>query len=348
MPDTIGLTALARGARGKLAPKALREILAQVPAAAAFPSLLVGAETADDAAVWRLNDTQALVATTDFSGPMVDDPFDFGRIAAANALSDVYAMGGAPIMALAVAGVPSGKLPAHAIARIFEGGAAVCATAGVPIAGGQTIHSEQPFYGLVAMGLVHPEHVLTNKGGREGDVLILTKPLGLGILAAAHREGRLDESGYEGLIGTAIQLNVLGRDLAGMAGVNAVTDVAGSGLIGHALEMAVAARLLADIQADVPVLAGVERFIKTGVRASGSSCNWESSSDLVQEMTALPHWKRDLLTDPQPNGGLLIAASPGSADAVLTAARVRGFGKAAIIGRLSGRSMGIQPRVRIH
>ena len=349
MSEKVRLTSLAHGGGCgcKLAPKTLREIMARMPAAATFPDLLVGNETSDDAAVWRLNDTQALVATTDFFMPVVDDPFDFGRIAATNALSDVYAMGGTPIMALAIVGMPIGKLEPDAIARILEGGASVCAAAGVPVAGGHSIDSEEPIYGLVALGLVHPDQVLTNKGGREGDVLILTKPLGVGVLSAAFKQGRLDQAGYETLIATTTQLNVLGRDLAGMAGVHAVTDVTGFGLIGHALEMAVGGKLLADIRADVPILPGVEHMLKTGVRTGASTRNWDSYGDLVQEMAAVPHWKRDLLTDPQTSGGLLIAAAPSATDAVLTAARVRGFDRAAVIGKLSGRSMGIQPRVRL-
>lgn len=350
MPETVRLTSLAHGGGCgcKIAPAVLRDIMSRMPAAAVFPDLLVGAETSDDAAVWRLNDQQALVATTDFFMPVVDDPFDFGRIAATNALSDVYAMGGTPILALAVLGMPVGQLPPETIARILAGGAAVCADAGVPVAGGHSIDSAEPIYGLVALGLVHPDHVLTNKGGREGDVLILTKPLGVGVLSAAFKQNRLDQAGYETLIATTTQLNVLGRDLPGMAGVHAVTDVTGFGLIGHALEMAQGAQLLVDLDvAHVPLLPGAERLVRAGVRTGASTRNWDSYQDLVQELSQVPHWRRDLLTDPQTSGGLLIACAPSAADAVLAAARVRGFSQAAVVGRLSGRSMGIKPRVRM-
>jgi selenide,water dikinase len=349
MLETVRLTSLAHGGGCgcKIAPAVLRDIMSRMPQAATFPNLLVGTETSDDAAVWRLNDQQALVATTDFFMPVVDDPYEFGRIAATNALSDVYAMGGTPIMALAIVGMPVGKLDSDTIARILEGGASVCAAAGIPVAGGHSIDSEEPIYGLVALGLVHPDHILTNKGGREGDVLILTKPLGVGVLSAAFKQGRLDAAGYAALIATTTQLNVLGRDLAGMAGVHAVTDVTGFGLVGHALEMAVGGGLMADLQPDVPTLPGVEDLLRAGVRTGASGRNWDSYGDRVLAPADLPLARRDLMTDPQTSGGLLIAANSTAADAVLTAARVRGFEHAAIVGRLSACPPGTAPGVRL-
>src|SRR5215207_9353890 len=211
-PETVRLTSLAHGGGCgcKLAPAVLQDIIARMPAAGAFPDLLVGSETSDDAAVWRLNDTQALVATTDFFMPVVDDPFDFGRIAATNALSDVYAMGGRPILALAIVGMPVAQLDPETIGQILAGGASVCAAAGVPVAGGHSIDSVEPIYGLVALGLVHPDRVLTNRGGRPGDVLILTKALGVGVLSAAFKQERLDVDGYAALIASTTQLNTLG------------------------------------------------------------------------------------------------------------------------------------------
>ena len=237
------LTSLAHGGGCgcKLAPAVLQDILKGMPQAAPFANLLVGTETSDDAAVWRLNDQQALVATTDFFMPVVDDPFDFGRTAATNALSDVYAMGATPILALAIVGMPVKSLSAETIGRILQGGASVCAEAGIPVAGGHSIDSVEPIYGLVALGLVHPDQVLTNRGARPGDVLILTKALGVGVLSAAFKQERLDAAGYDALIASTTQLNVLGRRLPGVAGVHAVTDVTGFGLIGHALEMAAGA-----------------------------------------------------------------------------------------------------------
>src|SRR3569833_2309730 len=218
------LTSLAHGGGcgRKIAPAVLQDILKGMPAAAAFPNLLVGTETSDDAAVWRLNDSQALVATTDFFMPVVDDPFDFGRIAATNALSDVYAMGGRPILALAIVGMPVDRLPPETIRAILEGGASICAQAGVPVAGGHSIDSVEPIYGLVALGLVHPDKVLTNRSAQAGDVLILTKPLGVGVLSAAVKQERLDAAGYAALVASTTQLNAVGAELAGLPGVHAM------------------------------------------------------------------------------------------------------------------------------
>src|SRR4051812_30817734 len=263
MPQPVRLTSLAHGGGCgcKIAPAVLREIMGKVPAAATFPSLLVGTETSDDAAVWRLNDQQALVATTDFFMPVVDDPFEFGRIAATNALSDVYAMGATPIFALAIVGMPVDRLPVEQIQQILAGGAAVCAAAGVPVAGGHSIDSVEPIYGLVALGLVHPDRILTNRTARTGDVLILTKPLGVGVLSAAFKQERLSQAGYAALIAATTQLNLIGMDLPALPGVHAVTDVTGFGLLGHTLEMCRGAGLSARIDADAPrLLPGVEEL----------------------------------------------------------------------------------------
>jgi selenide,water dikinase len=337
MSDAVRLTSLAHGGGCgcKLSPAVLQDIIARVPAAAAFPDLLVGTETSDDAAVWRLNDTQALVATTDFFMPVVDDPFDFGRIAATNALSDVYAMGGSPIFALAIVGMPVAQLDPATIGRILAGGASVCAAAGVPIAGGHSIDSVEPIYGLVALGLVHPDRVLTNRGGRAGDVLILTKPLGVGVLSAAFKQDRLPPEGYEALIRSTTQLNVLGRRLPEVAGVRAVTDVTGFGLIGHALEMAKGAGVTATISAaDAPRLPGVEGLVRSGVRTGASARNWASYGAQVTDTVGVPDFVRDLLTDPQTSGGLLIAVAPEAADQVLDMARADGFTEAQVVGGL--------------
>ena len=332
----VRLTSLAHGGGCgcKIAPAALTEILAGMPAAAGFANLMVGTETSDDAAVWRLNETQALVATTDFFMPVVDDPFDFGRIAATNALSDVYAMGGRPILALAIVGMPLSQLPVETIGRILAGGASVCAAAGMPVAGGHSIDSVEPIYGLVALGLADPGRLLTNKGAREGDVLILTKPLGVGVLSAAFKQERLDDAGYQALIGVTTQLNAVGAELAGLAGVHAVTDVTGFGLLGHGLEMARGAGLTARIElAAVPVIAGVEALLEAGVRTGASGRNWASYGAAIDLPAGLADVRRDLLTDPQTSGGLLIAVAPDAAQDVLDLARARGFGQAAAVGR---------------
>jgi selenide,water dikinase len=336
-PAAVRLTSLAHGGGCgcKLAPAVLQSILKGMPATAAFSNLMVGTDTSDDAAVWRLNDTQALVATTDFFMPVVDDPFDFGRIAATNALSDVYAMGGTPILALAIVGMPIDKLSPETIRAILEGGASVCAEAGVPIAGGHSIDSVEPIYGLVALGLVDPNQVLTNRTAQAGDVLILTKALGVGVLSAAFKQERLDEAGYAALIASTTQLNAVGRELGHTPGVHAVTDVTGFGLLGHTLELCRGAGLTAELGADPPLLAGVETLAQAGVRTGASTRNWASYGADVQLTAGLPDWKRDLLTDPQTSGGLLIAVGPDHADSVLDLVRSRGFGAAAKVGRMA-------------
>ena len=331
------LTSLAHGGGCgcKIAPGVLRDILSGMPQTAAFANLMVGTETSDDAAVWRLNDNQALVATTDFFMPVVDDPFDFGRIAATNALSDVYAMGATPICALAIVGMPIGRLSTATIGRILEGGASVCAAAGIPVAGGHSIDSVEPIYGLVALGLVHPDKVLTNKGARAGDVLVLTKPLGVGVLSAAFKQEKLEAAGYAALIASTTKLNTVGAKLAGMAGVHAVTDVTGFGLLGHGLEIARGSGLTLEITADAaPLLAGVEALARAGLRTGASTRNWASYGEAVSLPDGFEDWRRDLLTDPQTSGGLLIAVSADEAEAVLALTRAEGFADATVVGRM--------------
>ena len=343
------LTSLAHGGGCgcKLAPAVLQSILKGMPATASFADLMVGTDTSDDAAVWRLNDTQALVATTDFFMPVVDDPFDFGRIAATNALSDVYAMGGMPILALAIVGMPIDKLSPETIRAILEGGASVCAAAGIPVAGGHSIDSVEPIYGLVALGLVHPDRVLTNRTAQAGDVLILTKALGVGVLSAAFKQERLDAAGYAALIASTTQLNAVGAELAGLAGVHAVTDVTGFGLLGHALEICRGAGLTAEIGAQPPLLAGVELLAKAGVRTGASTRNWASYGESVRLPADLPDWRRDLLTDPQTSGGLLIAVAEADAPGVLDLVRARGFTAAAAVGRMMAGPAQVQVQVQV-
>jgi selenide,water dikinase len=339
------LTSLAHGGGCgcKLSPAVLREIMAAMPLAGTFPNLLVGTETADDAAVWRLNDEQALVATTDFFMPVVDDPRDFGRIAATNALSDIYAMGARPILALALVGMPVDRLPAETIAAILAGGAEVCAAAGVPVAGGHSIDSVEPIYGLVALGLVHPDRLLKNSTARAGDVLILTKALGVGVLSAAFKQGKLDADGYDALIATTTQLNTLGAHLADLEGVSAVTDVTGFGLLGHALEMCRGAGLAAEIEAAAaPLLPGVEALAQAGVRTGAATRNWQSYGAEVTLKADADGWTRDILTDPQTSGGLLIAVAPEAAESVLALAESQGFHRARRVGRMLAGPPGIR------
>jgi selenide,water dikinase len=326
----------------KIAPGVLTEILSRTPAGVIPPQLMVGIETADDAAVWRLNDQQALVATTDFFTPIVDDPFDFGRIAATNAISDVYAMGGTPILALAIVGMPLDNLPVAVIARILEGGASVCRDAGIPIAGGHSIDVLEPIYGLVALGLVHPDRVRRNADARDGDVLILGKPLGVGVLSAALKKGLLDADGYALMLRTTTQLNRVGPDLAAMAGVHAMTDVTGFGLAGHLLEICRGSQLAAHLDwSAVPLLDPVPALARDGIVTGASGRNWAGYGDAVALPPGFAAWQRALLTDPQTSGGLLVSCAPDSAAQVLTRFRDHGFGAAAVIGRMVAGRPGI-------
>lgn len=319
----------------KIAPSVLTEILSKMPKGVLPEQLMVGIETSDDAAVYRLNDAQALIATTDFFTPIVDDPFDFGRIAATNAISDVYAMGGQPIMALSIVGMPLDKLPLPVISRILEGGATVCREAGIPIAGGHSIDVLEPIYGLVVMGLVHPDKVRRNAAGRVGDVLILGKPLGVGILSAALKKGVLDEAGYAQMLRYTTQLNRVGAVLAEIDGVHAMTDVTGFGLAGHLLEICRGSGCAARVEmSKVPLVKEALGFAQEGMRTGASPRNWVSYGDFVQLGEAVQPWQQTLLTDPQTSGGLLISCTPEAVGQVLEAFRQAGFDQAAALGEL--------------
>jgi len=328
----------------KIAPGVLSEILKKSTGFPVPKELMVGIETADDAAVYKLNDEQALIATTDFFMPIVDDPFDFGRIAATNAISDVYAMGGTPIMALALVGMPVNKLPLDTIGKIIQGGESICAEAGIPIAGGHTIDSVEPIYGLVVMGLVHPSKVKRNADARAGDVLILGKPLGVGVLSAALKKDKLDAEGYAAMIANTTKLNKPGKALAELAGVHALTDVTGFGLLGHLLELARGARLNAQLDmAKIPLLPGVEQLAHEGFFTGASGRNWDAYGMDVDLGAGVGDTQRVLLTDPQTSGGLLVSCDPGSVDDVLALFAREGFGDAAVIGRMAAG----EPRVTV-
>ena len=314
----------------------LSEILSKSPIAAAFPDLLVGNESADDAAVYRINDDQAIVATTDFFMPIVDDPFDFGRIAATNAISDVYAMGGKPFMALALLGMPVGKVSVEVIQRITAGGQAVCAAAGIPIAGGHSIDSPEPIYGLVALGLVHPQRVMRNDRAKPGDVLVLGKALGVGIMSAALKKGELREKAYAQMIATTTQLNTPGPELAQLSGVHAMTDITGFGLAGHLMEVCRGSRVRAQIRFDdIPILSAARHLAEQGYATGASDRNWASCEPCVRLPPTAPEWHRKMLTDPQTSGGLLVACDRASLDAVLGVFRAHGFEHAAAIGEVA-------------
>jgi len=337
-PEKIRLTEFSHGGGCgcKIAPAVLTELLATAPVRGLHEALMVGTETADDAAVYKLNDTQALVATTDFFTPIVDDPYDFGRIAATNALSDVYAMGAKPIFALAVVGMPLEKLPLSVIGRILAGGESVCHAAGIPVAGGHSIDVLEPIYGLVALGLVHPDKVKRNNSAQAGDLLVLGKPLGIGILSAALKKGELSAAGYAQMLEWTTKLNTPGIALSEMPGVHALTDITGFGLAGHLLELLRGSKLSAQIRFDdLPLIAEALEGAKRGTKTGASARNWRGYGEDVRLPADAPEWQRTLLTDPQTSGGLLVACAPAAEHEVLAEFAGHGFPEARTIGRLA-------------
>jgi selenide,water dikinase len=344
--EPIKLTSFSHGGGCgcKIAPGVLSEILKNSSGFPVPKELLVGIETADDAAVYKLNDEQALIATTDFFMPIVDDPFDFGRIAATNAISDVYAMGGTPIMALALVGMPVNKLPVETIGQIIKGGESICAEAGIPIAGGHTIDSVEPIYGLVVMGLVHPSKIKRNADAKAGDVLVLGKPLGVGVLSAALKKNVLGEEGYAAMIANTTKLNKPGKALSELPGVHALTDVTGFGLLGHLLELARGARLTAKLSmSQIPLLPGVEQLAHDGFFTGASGRNWDAYGKDVTLSPNVTPAQHTLLTDPQTSGGLLVSCDPSAVDEVLAVFRAGGFEAAAVIGEMAAG----EPRVQV-
>jgi len=332
----VRLTSLAHGGGCgcKLAPSVLQELLSNQPTVAPFKQLLVGIETGDDAAVWQVDANTCVIATTDFFMPMVDDPFDFGRIAATNAISDIYAMGGKPIMALAILGMPVDKMPASMVREILRGGQVVCADAGIPIAGGHSIDCPEPVYGLAVVGLCHPRDVRRNADAKAGDALILTKPLGVGIYSAAIKKDALPHGGYGEMIATTTLLNRVGAELAKDKDVHAITDVTGFGLLGHGLEVARGSGLTLNIALDtVPLLPHAEKLAQQGNVTGASHRNWKSYGDAVVLPDGLPDWQRHLLTDPQTSGGLLVTCAAERASDILRTIVARGYPFARVIGK---------------
>ncbi|MBI2306395.1 MAG: selenide, water dikinase SelD [Rhodocyclales bacterium] len=333
----VRLTQLAHGGGCgcKIAPGVLEQILAKTAPALMPPQLLVGIETADDAAVWKLNDAQAIVATTDFFMPVVDDPYHFGQIAATNAISDIYAMGGTPLFALAIVGMPVNKLDTATIRRILEGGEAVCARARIPIAGGHTIDSLEPIYGLVAIGLVRPDQVKRNAGAKPGDKLILGKGLGVGIYSAAFKKDALHEHDYATMIASTTQLNTPGPALACLAGVHAMTDVTGFGLAGHLLEICRASQVAANLRFDaLPLLPNVLDYARAGYVTGASTRNLQSYGAQLTLADRLGEAEKMLLADPQTSGGLLVSCAPEVATEVLATFLQQGFDHATVVGEI--------------
>ena len=342
-PAEPRLTSLSHGGGCgcKIAPGVLAQILKGTTAMPIPKELLVGIETADDAAVYQLNDEQALIATTDFFMPIVDDPFEFGRIAATNSISDVYAMGGRPILALALVGMPINVLSPETIAKVLDGGASVCRTAGIPIAGGHTIDSVEAIYGLVALGLVHPKRVKRNADAKVGDVLVLGKPLGVGVMSAALKQGELSDAGYAQMIANATKLNTPGPDLAALEGVHALTDVTGFGLAGHALELAKGSghQVAIDWQ-QVPLLTGVRSLAERGFITGASGRNWAGYGDDIGLPAGFAAVDQALFTDPQTSGGLLVSCTPAALDEVLAIFKRHGFDAAAVVGEIRAGAAG--------
>ena len=336
------LTSLAHGGGCgcKIAPGVLRDILSNMKGFALPPALLVGIDTSDDAAVYLLNDQQALIATTDFFMPVVDDPFDFGRIAATNAISDVYAMGGTPIFALALVGMPVNVLSTDTIGRILEGGQSVCQAAGIPIAGGHSIDSVEPIYGLVVLGLAHPSRIKRNASAQAGDVLVLGKPLGVGVLSAALKKEQLSAEGYAQMIATTTRLNTPGPELAAMEDVHAMTDVTGFGLAGHALELARGSGLDVHIAwPQVPLLDGVRALAEAGHITGASARNWSGyGADVQLPVAGFDAIDQALLSDPQTSGGLLVSCAPGAVQAVMDVFAKHGFAQAAVVGEVAAKA----------
>jgi selenide,water dikinase len=332
----VRLTSLAHGGGCgcKLAPSVLQQLLADQPLAAPYRQLLVGTETPDDAAVWQLDDGTCVIATTDFFMPVVDDPYDFGRIAATNAISDVYAMGGKPIMALAILGIPVDKIAPDTAREILKGGAAVCALAGIPVAGGHSIDTPEPIYGLAVIGICKTEDVRRKSDAKPGDAIILTKPLGVGIYSAAIKKGVLPSAGYAEMIATTTLLNRVGAELAKNPAIHAITDVTGFGLLGHGLEMARNSELTLVIQAgDLPLMSEAAMLIQQGIVTGASIRNWASYGHDVRLPAGFPDWQRHLLTDPQTSGGLLISCAPDQAETIVQTIVAAGYPSAHVIGR---------------
>ncbi|ALQ51138.1 selenide, water dikinase SelD [Nitrosomonas ureae] len=335
--NDIRLTALSRGGGCgcKVASNVLGQMLEKLPIQKVFPNLLVGIGDNDDAAVYYLNEQQAIIATTDFFMPIVDDPYEFGRIAATNALSDIYAMGGRPILALAVVGMPINKLSMSTIQQILAGGVSVCDMAGIPLAGGHSIETTEPIYGLVALGLVHPCKVKRNDRAQIDDVLILGKPLGIGILSAALKNDLLSDIGYHQMIKYTTQLNSVGSILGNLNGIHAMTDITGFGLVGHLLEVCKGSNLGAEIIFnDIPLIETAVELALQGISTGGGNKNWINYKSSLEIDGKLTESQRVLLCDPQTSGGLLVTCATSSVENVLNIFRMNGFDCVRQIGRM--------------
>jgi selenide,water dikinase len=344
-PDGVRLSSMAHGGGCgcKLSPAVLATLLSNTSTAASFKQLLVGTETGDDAAVWQVDERTCLIATTDFFMPMVDDPRDFGRIAATNAISDIYAMGGRPIFALAILGMPLGKIAPERVREILDGGREVCQAAGIPVAGGHSIDTLEPIYGLAVNGICAPSELRRNCDAKVGDVMILTKPVGVGIYSAAFKKEALSPADYADMVATMTTLNQIGAELAKDSGVHAMTDVTGFGVLGHALGMARGSRLRFVLRSEsIPLLPRAIELAQQGFVTGASGRNWESYGAAVALAADCPLWRRQILTDPQTSGGLLVACAPDRANALLRTIRDAGYASASVIGDMRAGAAGIE------
>ena len=349
IPAVRRLTSFAKGGGCgcKIAPDVLRSILRDSGAGAfAPPALLTGFADSDDAAVWRIDDDLALCATVDFFAPMVDDARDFGRVAAANALSDIYAMGASPFLALALVAAPVDAIAPAVIGEMMAGAHAVCREAGASVGGGHSIDSAEPLFGLCAIGRAHPARIKTNRGARDGDWLLLGKPLGVGVLSALVKRGEHSAADAETLVATASQLNRAGIEIAKIDGARAMTDVTGFGLLGHLREICAASKVGARVFFDsVPLLAAARAAAQRGVATGAAARNWRAIADEVELPSGFARWRRDMLCDPQTGGGLLVSCAPTAAAAVARAFRDCGQ-QAAVVGRIDSARVGIEVRAQ--
>ena len=342
--DKVRLSSMAHGGGCgcKLSPAVLSTLLSNTSGEQTFKQLLVGTETGDDAAVWQIDERTCLISTTDFFMPMVDEPRDFGRIAATNAISDIYAMGGRPIFALAILGMPLGKIAPERVREILEGGREVCQAAGIPVAGGHSIDTLEPIYGLAVNGICAPSELRRNCDAKAGDVMILTKPVGVGIYSAAFKKEQLSPTDYADMLATMTALNQIGAELARDAGVHAMTDVTGFGVLGHALGMARGSGLRFLLRSEtIPLLPRAVELAQQGYITGASGRNWDSYGAAVALAPDCPLWRRQILTDPQTSGGLLVACAPDRADALLGTIRDAGYSSASIVGEMRAGTPGI-------
>lgn len=336
--EPIRLTQLAQraGCAAKQPPGYLLPLLGKLPGVT-DPNVLVGSSTADDAAVYKISDDLALVLTTDFFTPIVDRPYDFGAVAAANALSDVYAMGGKPLTALNLVGFPDQKLDVAVLADILRGAADKAAEAGICIVGGHTIKSEEPIFGLSVVGTVHPNKVLTNAGARPGDVLVLTKPIGLGIITTAAKNGEDTLGAIGQAVAVMSTLNRAAAEVLTQLEVHALTDVTGFGLLGHLRNLTAASGVNARVWADrVPVVPAAREYVRSGIAPGGTHANWRFLADWVTFDSALSKEDQLLLCDAQTSGGLLASLPAASAERAVAVLREAGIQAAAVIGEVSG------------